>query len=210
MTSCRERDKFTRDFWRYYMVLEEDGIRLRRYVDFRTTNFKTSSDEIIKQLISVSAEFDNICKEMTNIKKKKPNIADYAKWFFREEKFGKELSRAKVVVRDSEIELSPFAGWNAEGLGLKWWRSYNNVKHHRTKKYDNGNLRSLLNALAALYYLECLQYRRIALNYPDGDVFDIPPDLSRLFYVKMPGPKAVQLGENLFAIKVGEIDDGSQ
>lgn len=62
----------------------------------------------------------------------------------------------------------------------------NSVKHHRTDRYSDGNLGNLLLALSALYYLECFKFKKISDENSTNSItiFDVPPDTSRLFYIK--------------------------
>lgn len=208
MKDCEGRKKFTMQYWQYYCMLEEDCVSLRKFVDFREENMSTCSDEIIKQILSVCSEFDGLCKEITGIKKVKmedgsrernANITDFGKWFSsKESKI--DLNAISVILKNKNIEFKPFENWDkAPDYTMTWWHSYNLVKHCRSENYLLGSLENLLNALAALYFLECFQYKRIAIaNTKDGHIiFDVPPDMSELFYIKGLETKAFTIGHGL-------------
>ncbi|MBQ9484708.1 hypothetical protein IJU85_01215 [Candidatus Saccharibacteria bacterium] len=194
------RQNFTTRFWEYYRILEDDCVILRRFVSFRAENMSTCSDEIIKQLLSVSAEFDGLCKEITGISKERPTIVDYSKWFFTNQN-NSNLKQTDIVLKNSDIILQPFLSWGATKDDIMpWWEAYNLVKHDRNKNYTFGTLKNLLDALSALYFLECYQYKQISLKYSTERhiLFDVPPDQSKLFYIKDFKTKSYVFGHDLF------------
>lgn len=195
LDDCDERKRFVKDFWCYYAMLEDDCMVIRRFVDFRVENFDTCSDEIIKTLLSVCAEFDNVCKKTTGLhgiplknkpgKTRMPKIDDYAEFFLRNSDL--DFKNATVALRDSDIRLQLFLDWNKKH-GPFWWKDYNNVKHYREDYYSSGNLKSLLNAFAGLYFLIRYEFYMISRRNSSADVtvFDFPPDQSKLFYLEQP------------------------
>ena len=199
MNTCPEREDFTANFWGYYRMLENDCILLRRFVSFRKENLSTCSDEIVKQLLSAASEFDNLCKEITNIKNGRPTIVDYGKYFFSDSS-SFDLKSVEVALRNSDIILVPFSKWgNKETDKMPWWNAYNLVKHNRNEYYHLGSLGNLLDAVAALYFLERYHYKQISLSCSNSKltVFDIPPDQSELFYLKNFKTVAFNLGNGL-------------
>ncbi len=182
LQECDEYRDFTTKYWTYFRMLEDDCFNLSRYVAFDKKNFKVFSNEIIRQLMSAAAEFDNICKKITGMSKEKTTITDYGKWFFQD---NDTLKNATVYLRNTNIVLKPFEAWGeTKNDVMPWWGAYNEVKHHRSDKYIEGNLENLLNAIAALYYL--IRYHYIDIHRRNSDeehqVFSIPPDQPRLFY----------------------------
>ena len=82
---------------------------------------------------------------------------------------------------------------------MPWWEAYGLIKHQRSENYNEGNLGNLLNAMAALYYLERFKYREIARNNPETKyLFDVPPDISKLFYIHDFKTKGIELGNQYF------------
>ena len=203
MDSCKERNDFTNRFWSYYRMLESDCLKLRRYIEFRDENLKTCSNEIIKQLLSTAAEFDNVCKFIIEKEDKDTTLLDYKKWFFSKD-CDIDIKKVIIVVKNSNMEIAPFSTWGGEKNDkLWWWDNYNSIKHHRDNSYVLGSLDCLLYALAALYFLECYCYKRISQkNSTDAcEVFDVPPDLSELFYIKSEmETHTMILGDNLFGV----------
>ena len=202
MDTCKEREDFTAQFWEYYRMLENDCVELRRFVSFREENLGVCSDEIIKQLLSVSAEFDGLCKEITKPKKRKPTIVDYGKHFFCDGR--DDFRNITIVLRNSNICLAPFSEWGPNPKNIMtWWRAYNLVKHNRSENYLLGDLQNLLNAMAALYFLERYWYKQISLRNSSENytIFDIPPDRSELFYIENFKTVAFAVGGGLIGVE---------
>ena len=177
-----DRTQFLRRYWSYYTKLEQDCMMLSRYIDFRDSNFSTCSDEIIGQLLNVGAEFDFFCKIVCSIDPgKRANIQDYAAYLIRN--IG-NLLQVTVHIQGTSIDLHPFDAWNMTAPSdLFWWSAYNNVKHNREGHYEEGNLKNLLNALAALYFLEMYFVRDIAQKTGDDHSLDVPMNTSQLFRI---------------------------
>lgn len=166
------RNEFLKNYWKYYKMIERNVIEIERYVKFIPSNFKTCSDEIIKYLQIICSEFEIICKLICNISGKK-RIDFYLSYFMENIK---DFESIKVKLYD--IELKPFQiimiGKEKQTKNLAWWKSYNNIKHNRFNNYTDGNLENLLNAIAALYYLEMYYIKylgkiNIDFEFPDED-----------------------------------------
>lgn len=176
-----ERRYFLSNCWKYYTVLEEDFFGLSRYIDIREVNYCCCSDEIIKQFLAVGSEFDNICKVVCgfNLGDYK-NIKNYADWINDNID---QINDKKIIMLEStkNIELFPFKDWNIDEPGkLFWWKAYNEVKHNRIENYIEGNLKNLMNSLAALYFM--LMYLAKKIGEENNDI-DVPNSRSRLFRI---------------------------
>lgn len=190
------RKEFICNYWKYYCILEEDFVELIKYVDLRESNYNTTSNVIIKQLQSICAEFEIICKEISNIDMddKRANIREYYNGII--ENTMEMLSELKInKIQDLHINIRqsknmvifPFKDWNEENpWNLFWWKNYNNIKHSRTIHYESGNFESVLNALGALYFLERLLVRKV---YYKTKEMDIPDSQSSIFYIENFGLK---------------------
>ena len=190
------RKEFICYYWKYYCILEEDFVELIKYVDLRESNYNTTSNVIIKQLQSICAEFEIICKEISNIDMddKRANIREYYNGII--ENTMEMLSELKInKIQDLHINIRqsknmvifPFKDWNEENpRNLIWWKYYNNIKHSRTIHYESGNFESVLNALGALYFLERLLVRKV---YYKTKEMDIPDSQSSIFYIENFGLK---------------------
>ena len=190
------RKEFICYYWKYYCILEEDFVELIKYVDLRESNYNTTSNVIIKQLQSICAEFEIICKEISNIdmNDKRANIREYYNGIIEntmemlpELKINKIQDLHINIRQTKNMVIFPFKDWNEENpWNLFWWKNYNNIKHCRTIHYESGNFESVLNALGALYFLERLLVRKV---YYKTKEMDIPDSQSSIFYIENLGLK---------------------
>lgn len=179
------RKGFITSCWNYYLYLEEDFIELTRYVSIHSNNYKTFSDEIHKQLLSVAMEFENInkeiMKELGNELNEKCNIIEFGKWLFDSGANYKDIV-IEIKFSKENLILNPF---KKEKFGEKeqmpWWRAYNKIKHNRYESYSDVNFEHLLNALAALLYCEMYLVKEIGTKTKD---LDIPNSYSEIFKIK--------------------------
>ena len=174
----------------------------------------TCSNGVIELFLSVCSEFENLCKEITSIRKVKKKdgtgnrnakISDFSKSYFYGGKAKVNIDDIIVGLRNTNIEYKPFAGWGDDPYTMPWWTSYNHVKHDRTKKYCEGNLENLLKAMAALYFMECYQYWIISCSNSGKEgtmLSDRPPDASELFYLRGFDVTRVILSSELHAVTV--------
>ena len=138
--------------WNYFLSLEEDLVRLSRYVEFSKANEKCYSIEIARILMAACSEIDvvakQICKKLSD-ETKATKINQY-----REEikPVHTNIASFEVIVRKHGITLTPWDNWEKDETP-DWWSSHNNVKHERNNHFDEGNLINALNSVAALYVL---------------------------------------------------------
>lgn len=194
------RIDFLQKYWNYYVHLENDCLQLAQYIEFCSVNYNTCSNAIIAQLLNVGAEFDHFCKVVCGIaaydRYPYPNISDYAAHLLNEIP---DLKNVKVHLQGYPDDLYPFKNWNPKKASkLFWWKAYTNIKHDRTANYTMGNLYNLLNALAALYYLEMYYCKKIAEESTQENAIDVPVSASRLFRIVPWKTNYVIIGHNLY------------
>lgn len=160
----------------YYKMLEEDFVKSLRYVELCESNFGTYSNEYVKQLQSICSEFEILiryyCKSLSSGSRVK-NIIDWEKVLFREET-QLELFTVSLEVQNLEERVKPFEDWTYESDNNRnppfWWKDYTSIKHDRIDMYSGlsnfykANLKSVLNALAALYILNEVIYKKISID----------------------------------------------
>ena len=56
-----------------------------------------------------------------------------------------------VSVRRLGSSLKPWKDWKVKNP--QWWKSYNDVKHHRHVSYKDANLRNVLHSICGLFVL---------------------------------------------------------
>lgn len=217
------REEFIDTFWDYYLVLEQDFLSAERYVSFdlgdnylydggtptKLENSRCFSVEFAKQYQAICSEIDvvlkAICKEL-KAKIQNKNICAYTKAILSDS-FWKSIVSQEVEFKN--IKLQPFMKWsvktinNNETVSLKWWTLYNEVKHNRAAKYQEANLKNVLNSLAGLYILE--NYLVKYIGDRDGSR-DVPNDMSKIFTMVNWSTKHGILGKNLYATIADEID----
>ena len=190
------RKEFISNYWKYYCILEDDFAELIKYIDLRKSNYRTTSNVIIKQLQSICSEFEIVCKELCDIKMddKHANIKTYYKGIVdNTQEIIQDLKIRKIqnlhinIRQTNNMVIFPFKEWNEEcPWNLFWWKNHNDIKHSRTEHYKSGNFESVLNALGALYFLERLLVRKV---YYKTKEMDIPDRQSSIFYIENFGYK---------------------
>ena len=166
------------EYWRYYIHLETLLIKTFDFVALTRNNYPTYSNQYASILQLTGSELDSFFKYYINPKGR--NIKDYMQSFVKKHP---ELIEQEVEILDSDIILKPFE--KCEGVlcdtPMFWWKAFTDIKHNRVKNFLKANLCNCLNALAALYMIECQCIRDIAES--DGEI-DIPVPESKLFDLK--------------------------
>lgn len=169
------REQFMKDFWNYYIMLENDFRKTIAYVELDEINFKTFSKEYIKLYQSICAEMDVIFKVVCGFNTDAyKNIINYSTELLGE---FPDIVDVKIKVLYSDIELQPFKNWQKEE-SIAWWTAYNKVKHNRVDNAKDGNLKNILTSLSALYLLEKYLIKK-SKYFPDS-----PDKESSLFAIK--------------------------
>lgn len=181
---------FVKSYWEYYLELEEQFSKTKKYVSFDIYNKKTYSVEYLKLLQAVCSEIDVVAKEIASDLDPSfvvDNNTTIKKWgYVLQNKLPAMLCRE--IVFNDEICVCPWKNWLYEqslskkgALNYKlknncktpsWWVDYNSVKHARTKigndgeiNYTKANLENLIKSYAALHILESCY-----IDYLSGDI----------------------------------------
>jgi hypothetical protein len=150
--------KLERNFWNYYLAIEQDLIKLSRYIEFTEDNYKTYSIELSRILLSASAEIDVLLKQICSIIRpdsKNKNINDYRNIIL---KSLNSFIAEKIIIDRYNMSFNPWSKWE-ENENPDWWKSYNNVKHHRNRFYSEANLYNTINSIGALLITEVYYYQ---------------------------------------------------
>jgi len=198
---------FERSYWQYYLELEEQLMRTRRYIAFDEVNFNTYSIEYLKLYQAVCSEIDVVGKEIafqidSSLHQQK-NIVLNRWWYVVLPEFGDALKNGEVTFYRT-YSLSPWKNFETvKSINKRqsvcyvladsaktppWWTAYNKVKHQRTSidkqsnriYFTKANLRNVSNAYAALYLLEKSYLSAIAGK---GDLETM--EISKLFETKV-------------------------
>ncbi len=159
-------------YWRYYCYLENEYLSI----------FSTPPSDLYKAVelyLSIGSEIDVMLKTIClilNDKYSGRSIDDHKKEIKKIIDAGDWDDYNQTVSLMSGETIKP---WD-DSCPVKWWRSYNDVKHKRTLKDNKGNLYfshatqdNIKYALSALYILE-MQYlnfikESLLFVYPEFD-----------------------------------------
>ena len=174
------RTDFINDFWSRYMMMEREFIHLSEYVKIDEGNYGTFSNEIIKQILLVNVEFENLLKQMAmELGVQSGTMENYKTMLFDTLHWDSIVSQS-VKVLNTDIELVPYNEWSKKEHGVFWWSVYGELKHDMIANYIKGNFKVLLYSLAALYILELYVVKYIGDKTED---IDVPNDISKLFEI---------------------------
>lgn len=177
------RKELSRNYWRYYRMLEDKFLSTANYVEINPSNFSTYSNEYALLLHSIGAELDNFFKVYCgfNLTDRK-NISDYVAFVLAD---FPTITTEKLKVEGTDVEVTPFNGWNATtpAQSLTWWMAFDHIKHNRIDNFAEANQENVLNMLAALYLLEVKMFTKATEDDPAQGLaeVDIPSEDSRVF-----------------------------
>lgn len=159
---------FEKNYWEYYLELENQLLQIKRYVDFDKINFITYSIEFLKLFQTICSEIDVVGKMMAHIanpdfspEDKQNNIY---KWWHEIQNVYKLTGELEIDKQDSlkdykckfldEITFYPWKNFEIEKYKDKrgatrykptnnsntptWWSDYNKVKHNRITLIDEN------------------------------------------------------------------------
>lgn len=142
--------------WKYFLSLEK---KLKETEDYVYHGISVLDDRIelingcvysnvFKQLILLTgAEFESLSREMLGIKK--GNIGTIIRSFI--DKFPKMID---LEIYTDYVSIKPMADFHLSGengYGLRWWSSYNKLKHGGEKYFNLATLDNCILSLASLY-----------------------------------------------------------
>ena len=199
-------------YWNFYIELEEQFLNICKYIPIDDKNENTFSFKYMNLFFSICSEIDTIFKEFMEFKgynKTKPGMEEYKN--FMKENFPKFSS--EIVTCYKTKELKPFENWEINNSSPLWWKDYNDIKHHRTKKGDEGNeyeehykkstQKNILNGLSGLYQLETYLYKELIDKYDSDSFLKIPLPQSKMFRIKNRNHNK-QLIDNRYTIRLDE------
>lgn len=145
-------ERKTLQHWNYFLALEDDVVRLARYLEPTTHNFSAYSLELARILLTASSEGDVVAKQLCQ-KLNPDSKADRITAYMNEiTAVFPEMIQAEITMPKFGLTLHPWTRWE-EGKSPLWWKAYNNVKHHRHTHFEEANLQHALNAVAGLFIL---------------------------------------------------------
>jgi hypothetical protein len=167
------QEALTPQHWNYFLALEDDVIRLARYIEPTADNFDSYSLELMRILFGAASEIDVVakllCRKLSD-QSKADNITKYKKEILTAYP---QFTSATVEIPRFGLTLTPWVQWMTDPSPL-WWRANNNVKHHRDTHFAEASLKNTLNAVAGLFVLLLFYYRDEGRNgrlNPDPIIF---------------------------------------
>ena len=104
------REQFLRDYWAYYLMLEEKFVETLNYVALSKDNEKTYSNEYAALLQMIGAELDSFFKVYCGFGASEvKNISDYYQFVTTDYP---EILTQEIRVRSADLTFRPFEGWN--------------------------------------------------------------------------------------------------
>ena len=180
-------EEFSKNYWAYYLELESQLSKTKRYVDFSSKNNSTFSVEYLELLQAVCSEIDVVAKVFSAYLDPAFNGDKIMHWGYQLQQSVPQIMNMTVLF-NNDYEITPWNNWEYEivlktdkngkqrtNYNLKgkaktpqWWTAYNKAKHERTSPYNNtcinynrANLKNVVLSMAALYVLESIMRERL-------------------------------------------------
>lgn len=160
--------QFSKIFWKQYLLLEKDFLETDEYVTIDKSNYSTFSSRYTYLFLNICSEIDSLAEEYCKVvdpASKPKNILQKMSVIVTNDSRIKDQTISTKYPYE-KINVVPFANFGAEAAG--WWKDYNQVKHFRADKPENGipnyqlaNLKNVIHALAALNILCTNLYKKL-------------------------------------------------
>lgn len=205
------RSEYIEYHWNDYMMHERHFADLCDYVALQEQNLKTCSDEIISQLLLICTSFEASMKAMYTFSPRHPDVNDYLDALHADSLFDDKVE-IRLLEGKLDSAIKPFEGACRDNSPV-WWKAHNDLKHNRTEYYAEGTFGHLLDALAALYYVNMIHVKKIGDYWHEmpglersDDGLDVPNDTSRFFVVEGWKTRDTVFARNAYAINSEDID----
>ncbi len=123
----------TSSHWNYFLSLEEDLIKLSRWIEFDEKNFNCFSIELVRMLMVASSEVDVVakmlCKKISGNNRAR-SINAYQDIIVSEYE---NIVTSTIPMPKYGLTLTPWSEWKEHQSPPFWWQANNKVKHHRTE-----------------------------------------------------------------------------
>lgn len=152
---------------RAYSVIESDLLKLFNYVEPCDDNLNVYSHRTYELLLRASTEFETNCKAILSANGysspsgRNLDITDYHKV-----DKASRLSQYAVILDTwlpSRKVFEPFKDWATSHI-LEWYQCYNSVKHNRSMKFSEANLRNVMASVTGLLVILFSQFCVFVFN----------------------------------------------
>lgn len=153
----------TPQHWNYFLALEDDVVRLSRYLEPTKDNFNSYSLELARILFAAASEVDVVAKRLCQELKAETKADNITKYKNEILAAYPQIPSAVTEIPRFGLTLTPWEQWKTDSSPV-WWQAYNNVKHHRHTHFSEASLKHTLNAVAGLFILLLFYYRDESQN----------------------------------------------
>jgi len=186
---------------RMFEIIENDLVTFFRYIPpeyyDNEDREKIISPVLVDLLIRIGSQIDIFFRNWDLVHELNPekeigklNIGNYKAL---EKKL--YLEDQKVFFLPTSEIKTPFKNWTKWDKEKNWWNAYNLVKHNGYKFREQGNLQNVIEALAALFLLNCLhekvKFKVLKQNHEEitpNNYGQRPKQKTKLFqYIGTPG-----------------------
>jgi len=163
--------------WNYFLSLEEDFLRISRYIQFHKSNNKTYSIEFARLILAACSEVDVVAKAITgHLGARTKSIDAHMNVMLRSYP---NIHKHQVSMDRFGMSVKPWINWR-KGVSPDWWTSHNNIKHHRGTHFKEANLQNTFRSIAGLlilivYYLKQVGVQEVS---PPPRVLSTEPALT--------------------------------
>jgi hypothetical protein len=163
--------------WNYFLALDDDVVRLARYLEPTESNFSAHSLELARILFAAASEVDVVAKRLCSKIDSRSRAGNIMAYMTQIVAAYPDIAATEVLIPKFGMKLTPWERWG-KGESPLWWVAYNKVKHHRHTHFSEANLKHALNAVAGLFTLLLYFYRdeaKRAQLSPDPALFRAGP-----------------------------------
>jgi hypothetical protein len=135
--------------WQFFESVDDELHSLSRVIEFAPENYATFSVHLTRLYLSICSEVDVVAKLLcARIEPKQTprSISDYRALVTA--RFP-NFSVLRIEMPSHALDFQPWLAWGS-GTNPQWWKSYNDVKHERSKYFSDANLRNVLESAAGL------------------------------------------------------------
>lgn len=165
--------------WQQYIALEEDLVRIARFIEVHDDNMFTYSIELARLLLASCSQVEIVGKSIASlVGKKAKNIRSIMEVLTESDP---SLVHATVTIPRYSQETQPWKAWeNSEAPA--WWDAYNISKHDEEDALKQASLRNCIDAIAALLLLTLVlgHHRKVDAYKPSTALFYPPEDFASL------------------------------
>jgi hypothetical protein len=138
--------------WQFFESVDDELHSLSRIIEFAPENYPTFSVHLTRLYLSIGSEIDVVAKLLCARiapTEKPERINEYRPLIT-----GKFLNftQLRIEMPSHALDFQPWLSWGS-GTNPRWWKSYNDVKHERSKYFRDANLGNVLESAAGLLVL---------------------------------------------------------